>query len=212
MNANYIVSTEYDGKKRKLFPQNCVCGNKFYVPKHLLNKPTYCSRKCSDEAHSLRVKVPCAQCGKTLERRPSEMKRSKHRVQFCDRKCKELSQSLNGECAEIRPSHYGDGHTSYRKHVTIDKCVGCGDNRILILLVHHIDGNRKNNKDINLEVVCPSCHAIRHLQFVRGIWQHNPAALTPRELLVGFGTAWGGHLTRNEEVSGVQIPEGPPKE
>ena len=32
-----------------------------------------------------------------------------------------------------------------------------------ILVVHHLDGNRKNNKKENLCVLCPNCHAIAHL-------------------------------------------------
>ena len=32
--------------------------------------------------------------------------------------------------------------------------------------VAHIDGNPKNNRDENLEVICPMCHMITHT----GLW------------------------------------------
>lgn len=211
MNANYKISTEYDGQKRRLFPKTCVCGTEHWLPKHLLDKTTYCSRECSDKHHSVKVEVSCTQCGKILKRTPSQMAGSKHGLYFCNRECKELAQSLTGNCDEIRPSHYGNGYTEYRNHVVIDKCVGCGDDRICILIVHHVDGNRKNGSRENLEVVCPSCHALRHMKLIDGTWRHYPQVLTPRELIMGFGTARSGRLIRNEEDSRVQIPGGPPR-
>jgi 5-methylcytosine-specific restriction endonuclease McrA len=44
------------------------------------------------------------------------------------------------------------------------ECKGCGisDNRVLI--VHHKDGNRKNNNTDNLEWLCCNCHAISHTE------------------------------------------------
>lgn len=47
------------------------------------------------------------------------------------------------------------------------QCEECGfDKNILrkngscILEVHHIDGNSKNDKENNLQIVCPNCHAL----------------------------------------------------
>lgn len=33
-------------------------------------------------------------------------------------------------------------------------------NKRLVLQVHHIDGNRLNNKSDNLEFLCPNCHSV----------------------------------------------------
>jgi len=46
-------------------------------------------------------------------------------------------------------------------------CQDCGQGEDwhgnkLILHVHHIDGNRKNNNIENLILLCPNCHAVRH--------------------------------------------------
>jgi len=40
-----------------------------------------------------------------------------------------------------------------------NECEMCGYKEHLeILQVHHIDGNRKNNKLENLMILCPNCH------------------------------------------------------
>lgn len=48
---------------------------------------------------------------------------------------------------------------SYRKFKK-NKCQIC--NSKIHLLVHHIDGNRKNNNPNNLKTLCDSCHKITH--------------------------------------------------
>ena len=44
------------------------------------------------------------------------------------------------------------------------KCYDCGiiDKRILV--IHHIDADRKNGKIDNLIPVCHNCHCIRHIE------------------------------------------------
>ena len=44
-----------------------------------------------------------------------------------------------------------------------DKCEICGqdpvwNNKRLILQLHHIDGNHRNNAFENLQIICPNCH------------------------------------------------------
>lgn len=49
------------------------------------------------------------------------------------------------------------------------RCERCGYAEIpQILEVHHIDRNRRNNRDENLKVLCPNCHSIDHLQMRDG--------------------------------------------
>ncbi len=43
-------------------------------------------------------------------------------------------------------------------------CQRCGLREPEILHVHHLDGNRKNNRDENLIVLCPNCHMKAHKQ------------------------------------------------
>ena len=39
-------------------------------------------------------------------------------------------------------------------------CASCGFGKLITL--HHLDGNRKNNKDDNLVGLCPNCHKMIH--------------------------------------------------
>lgn len=55
-------------------------------------------------------------------------------------------------------SNYKD---NYRKwHPEIQCCEICASHNYLV--VHHIDQNRKNNRDENLILLCRSCHASVH--------------------------------------------------
>ncbi len=44
------------------------------------------------------------------------------------------------------------------------KCERCSYKKYEILHVHHIDRDRKNNSLKNLELICPNCHAVEHLE------------------------------------------------
>lgn len=62
-------------------------------------------------------------------------------------------------------SGFKTGITTYRKLVKLDCCNRCGyTEEPRILQVHHKDRDRKNNKIENLEVLCPNCHRLHHLQ------------------------------------------------
>lgn len=55
----------------------------------------------------------------------------------------------------------------YRKKAfeTLPKeCKECKIKEINVLLVHHIDRNRKNNSIDNLEILCRNCHFLEHLK------------------------------------------------
>lgn len=184
--ATFIISTSYDGKPRKLFSRIClICTQEFWAPKHQTRK--YCSRTCSDRGRTQRFELTCYACGKSFERTPSHSK-TRHGFVFCSRKCKDSAQALTGCCQAIRPEHYGKGNGKYTyRDMLQSSCVACNESRTFILVVHHIDGNRENNDVSNLETVCPTHHALRHLvQDEHGEWSYNPSKLTPRELLRAF--------------------------
>ncbi len=83
---------------------------------------------------------------------------------FCSRKCKEKAQSLESGLLEI--SRYGDGSYHYRQIALRTRdasCELCGYAAVPeVLEVHHLDRDRGNNHPGNLQVLCPTCHAVQH--------------------------------------------------
>jgi len=52
-------------------------------------------------------------------------------------------------------NNYKNGISTYTQNKK-SKCENCGSTKNL--MVHHINGNRKNNKPSNLKTLCWSCH------------------------------------------------------
>lgn len=132
--------------------------------------------------------VTCSYCGKRFYRKPSSLKKSKTGLYFCSREHKDLAQRINSgsQFSEMRPDHYHNGNSTYAERameVYGASCVDCGLSIRPLLEVHHIDGNRENGDISNLEVVCFTHHAIRHMKFVDGEWKFSGHYLTPREML-----------------------------
>ena len=140
----------------------------------------FCSLSCSSKNH-MKKKPPsmvictCANCGKEFQRVKSKMSKSKSGLLFCSRGCKDKAQRIGG-ISEIQPGHYGtgNGRHSYRKRAFESHgkfCSDCGfDEYPEVLEVHHKDGDRMNNSTINLIVLCPTCHQIRHFKDKSGRW------------------------------------------
>lgn len=174
-------------KDRKMILTNCVeCGCDIF---HRPNKTKLRCRKCFYKFHSEsgRVRVICSHCGKHFLKRKSSLDSSKNSLYFCTRKCKDTAQSLAGNCDKIRPSHYG---TSKGKHLwgvlikKATKCESCPETKKYLFQIHHKDGNRENNIEENLEVVCCNCHAKRHLKLNEdNQWCYDTDFLTPRDMI-----------------------------
>lgn len=133
----------------------------------------YCSTSCAQRSTQNRTAVPCAYCGKTVSRNPSQRKRSKSGFVFCDRRCKEEAQK-EGKIKEILPPHYGVSkpENSYREKFLAAgrtlKCARCGyDEFPCSVEVHHKDENRQNAEVSNLVPLCANCHRSLH----NNLWQ-----------------------------------------
>lgn len=135
----------------------------------------FCSNSCSATYNNkIRVRknkknnvAPhhCAYCGKELKNRASK---------YCNLKCmSEHYQQLyidrwkRGEESGI----VGDFGTSHRirRYMFMknnNKCECCGWGEMnqftgtIPLELHHIDGNYRNNKEENLQLLCPNCHSL----------------------------------------------------
>ena len=143
------------------------CDKEFKPTRNSLGK--FCSRKCMGLSYKKRKEVKCSECRKNFEILESRFKKSN--FFFCSRKCKDKAQSLDGNCKDILPLHYGKSNkrwgNSHKKKAFNHKekiCEGCGEDKEYLLVIHHKDGNRFNGKLENLEIVCSNCHIKRHLQ------------------------------------------------
>jgi len=160
--------------------RNCLyCNKLFDAPQRDITRGNgkYCSRKCSGNyKSSLPSKAPiieltCAYCNSTFTKPSRYVRKANSRsgLRFCNRKCKELGQRLDGgNIKAIQPSHFGTGTGEHHYRAKAlnafpNKCNRCGyDELIGILVVHHKDRNRSNSHLSNLEILCPNCHAKEH--------------------------------------------------
>lgn len=149
------------GKRRKCVYIKCdKCGKYNWKPIRTLKfKKHYCSTKCQLGHTTNKVEVKCANCGNAFEQSLSRIKRSKSGLMFCSKKCLGIARRKENAIIKVK----GNGLATYRSlafRYYEHKCEICGyDDCIDILQVHHIDGNRNNNKKENLIIMCPNCHA-----------------------------------------------------
>ena len=120
--------------------------------------------------------VTCEECGVSVKMPPSQFKRSKHH--FCSRQChmtymnRELNPTrMTPEVREkLRKSRLdcGEGKTytkTYGKHthrMVAEQALGRPLEKNEI--VHHIDGNKRNNDPSNLMVMTQSEHCRLHFK------------------------------------------------
>ncbi len=157
------LSSAYDGKPRWLWPKTCTqCSVLFWVPKNQLTKRSTCSVECRGREAQRRTEVSCATCGAPVSRALNKF-RSKSKLYFCSRKCKDEAQRIEG-LPEIQPEHYGAGpQKAYLIRLRGHRCEGCDLTEWcgvpIALEVHHIDGQSDNNALGNRQLLCPNCHA-----------------------------------------------------
>ena len=107
--------------------------------------------------------VSCEICGVEIYRRPSVRKRSKHF--FC---CIEHRNLFFTKPDKVYSTWYRT--LAFRNYP--HECNRCGYDRIPeILVVHHLDHDRKNLQLENLEILCPTCHDEYHYETKTGKWR-----------------------------------------
>ena len=142
------------------------CGKKIYrKPSHIPESGNnYCSSNCQHKARRLGKLVKCHICSKETYKQRQYLQKSKSGYFFCSKKCSIKWQ--NTYFTGTKHPNWTTGQFSYRsillsKQIPI-KCFLCGLEDKEIMVVHHIDKNRKNNKPENLKWLCPNCHYLVH--------------------------------------------------
>jgi len=114
-----------------------------------------------------KIKCYCLSCGKEIERYGKKNK-------YCNNTCHQdhiykqyIIRWKNGEEDGMRGEYSVSEHIRKYLHKKYDnKCSKCGWNKAnpytgkIPLEVEHIDGNHKNNKEENLNLICPNCHSL----------------------------------------------------
>lgn len=159
----------YEVKDKSLSKQCAICGSTFTVGKFRYSRAKYCSRKCYYKAmaHVGSVVAECVVCGKVHRRPPSH---TKH-VPTCSMNCR----SLYNLAKSNKPKDTDHQITKwFWRRGLVTKCTRCGyKEHPEILVIHHSDRNRTNNKLTNLEILCPNCHAIEHYSENKNGWKHD---------------------------------------
>lgn len=164
LSENGIDWKAWKENKKLAKHRNCLnCG------KQLSNKQIkFCSSSCSaiynNTNRTKKIKF-CSNCGKKL---------SNNRNTFCDEKCHQekiqkewVEKWKNGEESGV-VGEYGISNRlkKYFLEKYNNKCQCCGWSETnkytnsIPLEIHHIDGDYNNNREENLQLLCPNCHSL----------------------------------------------------
>lgn len=149
-------------------PTFCInCG------KELSNgQEKFCSRSCANSYNNVGVsrhrkykQHTCPNCGKEITEGNAECCCEKCRIEY--HHSEYIKKWKNGEVNGGKGKADISGHVRrYLFEKYNCKCQRCGWGEIneytgkVPLHIHHIDGNCKNNKEENLELLCPNCHSL----------------------------------------------------
>ncbi|MDO8505345.1 MAG: HNH endonuclease signature motif containing protein [bacterium] len=147
-----------------------ICGTQFYAkPRHIkLGWGKYCSKPCQYKGQHTGKFVDCATCGKKVYRCPKDLKASDSKKYFCNKSCFASWKNKYSPLFVPGEAHFNwkHGKSAYRGIMLKSKarqvCNDCGIIDMRVLIVHHIDRNRHNNKIHNLKWLCRNCHYLEH--------------------------------------------------
>jgi hypothetical protein len=144
------------------------CGKEFKVPPSRYNakkkKVFYCSPECGQLKSRKHNEKICPNCGKKFRRKNT----------YCSQTCQhtyEYNQFISRWKQGLETGISGKGGTSqyikkYVREKYGNKCTKCGWDKVnpftgkVPLQLEHKDGHWDNNKEENLDLICPNCHSL----------------------------------------------------
>ncbi|KAA0206349.1 HNH endonuclease [Candidatus Uhrbacteria bacterium] len=144
-----------------------ICKSEFYAkPRHVKRGwGKYCSRTCQYRGQHNGKHYKCTVCKTEVYRTPAAMRKSAMKKFFCGRSCLATWKNKHAPKGEWH-FNWKDGHGSYRglmkRRGLAAVCHDCGLKDERVLVVHHLDENRRNNDISNLQWLCRNCHYLAH--------------------------------------------------
>lgn len=165
--ARSYSSSKVDRNKVKIV--QCIdCGVDLKVSLHASAKQCKCD-DCRKHKKYITGKIykHCLNCGREL---------IKNQKKYCSKECNSEHKYLtyierwkNGLEKGLHGDNGENVNVKIRKYMFLkynDSCQECGWSVVnkhtnkIPLTVHHKDGDYKNNKEYNLELLCPNCHSL----------------------------------------------------
>jgi|SRR3989344_975662 len=144
-----------------------VCRKEFYAKPSQRRRGwgRFCSSLCQYKSYLTGKLVKCGICDKKIWRTPQDVRRSKSGKFFCGKKCQTLWR--NREFSGPRHSQWKNGESiEYRERLINSGakwiCRRCHLRDKRVLVVHHLDKNRRNSSIQNLVWLCSNCHFLVH--------------------------------------------------
>jgi len=136
-----------------------ACGVSFISKKAPKKPQDYCSRQCSAQKKCKeKIERTCQECNKIFYVAPNIVKKHSTGGKFCKNECRLKNWNKNSMQVQKPGMYRKNAWRFYEK-----RCYDCGITDERVLVIHHIDGNRKNGLLSNLVPVCHNCHCIRHI-------------------------------------------------
>lgn len=159
-----------------------TCGRPFYVfPSRL--------RAAERKGHVIRY---CSLACRPYEEEFNPFWRKHHREESITKMMEHpnhpvfTSGPTNPNAAQYGPDFRGKTSIWWRQYLiaTVGKCERCGYNEHPgVLQIHHVDRNRRRNQRDNLQLLCPTCHAIDHFLAEDGPFKPGPTLPNSRAVL-----------------------------
>ena len=129
------------------------------------SKRNFCSLDCSAKGRKSGQIIECFVCSRKAYKQNKALKNNQRGKFFCTRAC----STKHHNSTQIGTNHpnWKYGEFVYKKKLKdsfseLPKCKLCKKNSEKILVAHHVDENRRNNKVSNLCWLCRNCHHLVH--------------------------------------------------